>query len=63
MTNNRLPKVYGAMTLKELWWGGDTVTTWKDVRETLEKLKQAVEEMRKASKALLEEVNKPWIVR
>jgi cell division protein FtsB len=51
------------MTLKELWWGGDTVTTWKDVRETLEKLKQAVEEMRKASKALLEEVNKPWIVR
>lgn len=40
----------------------ETVATWKDVRETLEELKQAVEEMRKASKALLEEVSKPWIV-
>jgi predicted nuclease with TOPRIM domain len=43
--------------------GENAVTTWKDVRETLEELKQAVEEMRKASKALLEEVSKPWIVR
>jgi hypothetical protein len=51
------------MALKELWWGGDIVTTWKDVRETLEELKQAVEEMRKVTKALLEEVSKPWIVR
>ncbi len=39
------------------------MATWKDVRETLEELKQAVEEMRKTSKALLEEVSKPWIVR
>ena len=42
---------------------GNIVATWKDVRETLEELKQAVEEMRKASKALLEEVSKPWIAR
>jgi hypothetical protein len=41
----------------------NTVATWEDVRETLEELKQAVEEMRKASKALLEEISKPWIVR
>lgn len=57
--------------------GENTVTTLKDVRETLEELKQAVkemcetfeeykqavEEMQKASKALLEEVSKPLIVR
>ena len=39
------------------------MATWEDVRKTLEELKQAVEEMRKASKALLEEISKPWIVR
>lgn len=39
------------------------MTTWKDIHYKLEELKKAVEEMRKASKALLEEVSKPWIVR
>ena len=43
--------------------GENTVATWKDVRETLEELKQAVEELRKVSKELLEELSKPWIVR
>jgi hypothetical protein len=41
----------------------NTMATWEDVRETLEELKLAVEEMRKASKALLEELSKPWIIR
>ena len=39
------------------------MATWKDVYDKLEELKQAVEEMRKAIKALLETVSKPWIVR
>lgn len=49
--------------IKGIIVGGNIVATWKDVRETLEELKQAVEEMRKVTKALLEEVSKPWIVR